>query len=751
MQEQKARDLFGRLMSWFESEKERQSENRYQMAIDADYYDSIQWSPEDAQVLEERGQLAVVMNKIKPTVDWIIGTERRSRIDYNVLPREEDDVKGAATKTKVIKYVRDVNHAEFHRSRAFDDALKVGIGWLEDRISTEPGEELLKSNYENWRNILYDSLGAKESLNPNDGWRYIFRFKYVDLDIAKAFFPQRKNLLEKASVDADTHIDDDDDIWYLGSNLNYNEYPRTPSRRAVVNGASQNRNGRQRVKIYECWYREPMNTHIVRGEVFDGEIYDPNNPVMARAVEDQVVSLHATVKMQMRVALFTDSDLIMDVASPYKHNRFPFTPIWAYRRDRDGMCYGVVRPIRDPQDDFNKRHSKSLHILSARTIIADHDALDYGGEDGTGGGDWDELREEAARPDAVIIKKKSSTLEINSDNALAAQHIDLMNIDARMIQDVAGVTDENLGKSTNATSGIALERRQEQGSVLTTELFDNLRYASLLQGELQLSLIEQFYTERKVIRIVGNKDKSFEWLKVNDRDPDTGEVMNDITAFKADFIIDERDFKASVRQAMFEYTGEILTKIATVNPQAAMQLLDVWVEMADIPNKDDLVQRIRQINGQHDPDAEMSPEQRQAYEQQQQQQAQQQELQMQAVMLELEEKSAKVAKLRAEAEKIMSEIATAGEGDVAGQQSELARVQAEYQQTVQDLQYQIQLLNLKLNNKQGELDNDRFKAILDNQTRLKVADKAAVRQVNMDRLSASPPGRNRQPTSTGAK
>jgi hypothetical protein len=45
-----------RLMEWFEQERERQLENRREMALDHDFYDGLQWSWEDAQVLIERGQ-----------------------------------------------------------------------------------------------------------------------------------------------------------------------------------------------------------------------------------------------------------------------------------------------------------------------------------------------------------------------------------------------------------------------------------------------------------------------------------------------------------------------------------------------------------------------------------------------------------------------------------------------------------------------------------------------------------------------
>lgn len=84
----------------------------------------------------------------------------------------------------------------------------------------------------------------------------------------------------------------------------------------------------------------------------------------------------------------------------------------------------------------------------------------------------------------------------------------MMTLDAQSIQKSAGVSQENLGRQTNAVSGEAIKARQLQGSVVTTEPFDNLRLAVQIQGEKQLSLVEQFYTEEKVVRLTGAKARS---------------------------------------------------------------------------------------------------------------------------------------------------------------------------------------------------------------------------------------------------
>jgi hypothetical protein len=194
-----------KVLEWYYYEKERQSVNRLAMAMDADAYDNFQWNPEDAQTLRERGQMPLVYNEVAPMCDWIIGTERRTRVDWKVLPRTEDDVDLADVKTKTLKYVSDINRVTFGRSRAFADAVKAGIGWLDDGARDDPTQDVLYSRTEDWRNVLWDSSAYELDLSDA---RYIFRWRWVDEDVALMMFPNRRNAILRGVDEAANYTPD---------------------------------------------------------------------------------------------------------------------------------------------------------------------------------------------------------------------------------------------------------------------------------------------------------------------------------------------------------------------------------------------------------------------------------------------------------------------------------------------------------------------------------------------------------------
>lgn len=628
--------LHARLMSFYRQELDRQQENRAQQAIDEDFYDNIQWSEEDIRVLKERGQAPICYNVISTTVNWLINSQKRMKANFKILPRRKDGGKQAERKTQLLKYLADVNRTEFDVSQAFEDAVKAGIGWIEDGAQNEDDGEQIYSRYESWRNVLWDSAGVQKDTSD---WRYIFRSKWVDQDVATAMFPDRAGLIEHSCSQASAFLSDGDD----GDDAMDSQEDMLDSFAA---GNSVDQYARSRVRLIECWFRVPMKVKKISGGEFSGEMYDESS----RGHQADITSGKAVVveRMMMRVhvAIMTTAGMLFHSESPYRHNNFPLTPVWGNRRARDGMPYGIIRGLRDIQEDINKRASKALAILSSNKVIMDEGAVD----------DIDDFRDEVAKPNAVIVKKPNKSIELAVDRDLAPAHLDLMSRSIAMIQQVGGVTDEAMGRTTNAVSGVAVTARQEQGQLATAHFFENLRLARQIQGEKQLSLIEQYFSQEKQFRITNMRGNP-EYITVNDGMPE-----NDITATKADFIVSEAEWNATIRQAQTEELFALMQQIGPVAPQVIMAMLDLVIEGMDITNREELVKRIRAITGQRDPDAEELTPEEQAKMQAQAQQAQMQQRAQMAELARVEAdaqlKAAQAQKAQADIRKLLSDIAS---------------------------------------------------------------------------------------------
>jgi hypothetical protein len=561
--------LLAKLKQWLQHERDVQRDNRVQMAIDEDYYDSIQWTEEEIEVLNSRGQRPVVINEIGPAIDWILGTERKTAVDWRVLPRGPEDHGGSMAMTKLCKFVSDVNKAKHCMSDAFSRAVKAGLGWLECGARNDWEDDPLFVRSEDWRNIWHDSMFRE--VDAQD-MRYLFRARILDFDIASAMFPDRIESLEQVAADV-TAMPSADDEYEVGLGSG-----------SIRPGDTEVDGQRKVVRVWECWYKEPGTVKMLRGGRYSGMQYDESNQSHVDQLEKGLTSTFDSIQLVVKFACFADrGDLLLSKPTPYRHNRIPFIPVQAYRFARDGAFYGVIRRQRDPQDGLNKRRSKSDFLLSVNRIIMDKGAVD----------DVDYLRDEAARPDAVIEKNEGKELRMENNLQLAGVHIQIEERDAAYIRQVSGVTGENLGLNTNATSGRAIIARQEQGNVVLAPLYDNKMLAFQMMGEMIISMIGQFYTDERVIRIgVGKEKDEMEWLEINRWQEDDGIFKNDMTATAADFIVATQDYRESMRQAFFESMMEMLGKFP---PDIAIRMLDLVVGMSDIPNKDEFVDRIREL------------------------------------------------------------------------------------------------------------------------------------------------------------
>ncbi len=699
-----ARDTLRKCLGWYYRERDIQAANRLDMAIDADMYDGEQWDPADAAVLEDRGQMPLVFNEIAPMVDWLIGTERRARVDWTILPRTEDAVQLADVKTKVMKYVQDVNRSTFARSRAFEDAVKVGVGWLDCGVRNDPTKDIIYDKYEDWRNVLWDSMSIEPDLSDA---RYIFRTRWVDEDVAAAMYPERADVVRRA-VQQDREWSaqqwEQDEFYYQGHSSRSGE-----GAGGYVSGghSAVDSEPRRRVRLIECQFRMPAQTRVVTSGPFKGSVVESWDNALMAAVSAFGGSIVDRVVMRMHIAVFTEGHLLALGPMPMRHNSFGLTPIWCYRRGRDRMPYGVVRRVRDLQMDMNKRASKALFLLATNQIFAEKGAVD----------DIAEAREEVNQPDGTVIYKAGKKFEVHRDSEMATGQVQMMTLNAQAIQRNAGISNENLGRQTNASSGEAIKARQTQGSVVTTQPFDNLRFSTQVHGEKMLSLVEQWYTEEKVIRLSGHKGQ-LEWVKVNtpEQQPDGSiRYLNDITASIADFVVSEQDYAGTLRQEMF---NSMLGLAGRMDPTTAMRLMTMAMDYSDLPNHEQMADEMRKLTGERDPNKPLTPEEQEQMQQQMQAQADALQMQQAAARAALDEQLAKVREINARAEKLEAEAEQLRSGGEAAQAQKMEGVAATVRR---DADMELDNVRRQLAKTQADLANKTLQIKADGDVRLQVA------------------------------
>lgn len=114
--------------------------SREESRRDRDYRDGKQWTEEEAAALQERGQAPIVINRIGPKVDYLIGVERTNRQDPKAWPRNPGDDGAGEAVTDALRYVADNSDFDQCASECFEDLIVEGIEgsiveWIDEEIS----------------------------------------------------------------------------------------------------------------------------------------------------------------------------------------------------------------------------------------------------------------------------------------------------------------------------------------------------------------------------------------------------------------------------------------------------------------------------------------------------------------------------------------------------------------------------------------------------------------------------------------
>ena len=173
------------------------------------------------------------------------------------------------------------------------------------------------------------------------------------------------------------------------------------------------------------------------------------------------------------------------------------------RVDRDNNRFGIVRDMVPLQESINKRESKLLHALSVNQIVMEEGAVQ----------DVDRARQEAAKPDGVIITNRGFEFKLQKDQAEIQGQFELLQYAVAQMN-VAGPNAAMAGKDPREQSGRAIIAQQSGGQLENEPLADSLRQWTHKVYEAAWMRVRQFWTGPRWIRVT-DSDKNVQFVGLN--------------------------------------------------------------------------------------------------------------------------------------------------------------------------------------------------------------------------------------------
>ena len=614
----------------------------------ADYYDGNQLDAETLAELDEKGMAPLITNLIKPTVDVVLGMEAKTRSDWRVIADADEYQDVAEALSARLHEVERETRADRACSDAYAGQIKSGLGWVEVSRESDPFRYPYRCKFVHRRELFWDWLAQEPDLSDA---RYVVRKRWFDLDVVQLHFPKHKEALSAAMGRWEGN-------WLMAASENTDLANAFDQQRSsgIADLEWQNPS-RGRICLMECWYRTHVKGRILRLPDERAVEYDPQNPMHQAVIESGMLVPESAIYARMNLSIWAGPLKLYDGRSD--RPRMPYVPFWGYREDLTGVPYGLIRSMVSPQDEFNARRRKLMNILSGKRVIADSDALD------TRVNAFSDVLAEVARPDSVIVlnpqRRNANAFEVQTDLGLGKEQELVMAQAQQLIQDVAGVYQAQLGKDSNATSGIAIQSLVEQGTTTLAEINDNYRYARRQTGEMIVNLIREDLTGRPVTIVVGEgRKKRPIQLNVPAQDPVSGlpVLANDVAKSAVKVALEDTPSTPAYRAQQLQLLTQV---IQAMPPQAQALMAPTFVEMSELPNRQTMADQMRKLLGIPGDEAEADPEKEQLKQQLQQAMAMIEQLQQAPQMLTAQARQQEVALKEQELQLKASQMAAANE------------------------------------------------------------------------------------------
>lgn len=567
---------------------------------DVEMKDGAQWTQQEWDDAKNAGIDPLTVNRIFPIWSLIRGVYAKNRTDIVAKGRTHKDGEASQTMTEAIRYVLDQNDGRLNEARAFDDMISAGFGCLSVGLEPDPRKtHKIKVDYRDWKDIWWDTF-SDPWMYPNQ-CRYVFHKPWMDLINLCALFPDKEKDIRAKYADTSGMVQ-----HMRGSNHYDDEAYMIEERRRMLSATNWVNAKRQRVSPCEMWYttyEKASFAIFMDGRVVEFKI-GKTPPLDMMALAKNAVEIVTAKAHKMNVCTFIGDLEISNRKTPHGHDEYPFVPFIGYM-DRFAQPYGIPRQIKGQNKEINKRRSMILAMLKSRRAILEEGIVDSPS-------DLQTLHEEVQKLDGWVVVKdgKMDKIQIieNMDRANIQQNV--LTQSESEIQEISGGNAESAGYGSNITSKVGQDVKIERSSMMLSPLMENLAISQKRLGELIMNGVQNKWKKPMYLRVTDRDMNTDRFMIINEqiRNQSTGqiEVKNDITQGRFDVVVAEAVPTDTVRE---QYLNLVIEWVKKSPPEVIPQLMNVAFELSNLPNKEQLLAKLKPILGIDPEEENLSPEQ----------------------------------------------------------------------------------------------------------------------------------------------
>ena len=637
------------------------------------FYRGNQWDPADVATLDDEGRPALTINTILPTINTVLGEQSTRRADVNFKPKGNGTQEVADVLNKLYLHIADTNKLDWLESTVFADGLIQDRGYFDVRIDfTDHIQGEVRISTKDPLDILIDP-DAKE-YDPKT-WNEIFETKWMSLDeVEEQYGVDKADRLRVAAEYGNTM--GQDSVEYEETRYG-DTYTGVEYNQGSTTNPEENRQMRA-VRVIERQYYQLKECSYYVDAVTGDMRQVPGNwgeRKKKKFADEYGLEILTRLDRKVRWTVTADKVVLHDDWSPYEcFTIVPYFPYW-----RRGRPFGMVRNLISPQEQLNKISSQELHIVN--TTANSGWIVETGSLNGMTA---DDLEEHGAETGLVLEYNRGSSPPAKIPPNQIPTGLDRLGQKAAVnIKTISGVSDSMLGTDSPEVSGIAIQAKQNRGVLMIQVPLDNLQKTRQYLAEHILRVVQQYYTEERLIQITDESDpmKPEMPIVVNQVTPE-GDIINDLTLGEYKVVVGTMPTRDNFDEVQFAEAIQ-LRQVGVPIPD------DLIVDYSHMAKKGEIARRIRVMQGMEPPSEEQA-----------QIQAFQAEAEIKKIQLEIAKMEAEVQNLQSLSQLNMAKA----QESAADPQLKVAELQAKMQMKQEELALRQQLSSLTNDMRKGQTE-----------------------------------------------
>jgi hypothetical protein len=295
---------------------------------------------------------------------------------------------------------------------------------------------------------------------------------------------------------------------------------------------------------------------------------------------------------RIKWCVVADNFVLFEGWSPYKH----FTPVPFFPHFRYGNTIGLVENLTGPQELLNKVSSQELHVVNT--------TANSGWKVKTGAltnMSIEELEQRGAETGLVIETNGDPDKDVQkiAPNQVP-QGLDRISYKAEeSIKTISGISDSMQGQDRADVAAKAIQAKRQAGSTNLVKPLDNLIRTDSIIARNILDLVQEFYTEERLITITKNAmTGETEDVAVNQATPE-GTIINDLTLGEYSVVVSSVPMRETLEDSQFEQ--------AMALREAGIQIPDeVLIDSSRLQRKAEIIKLMK--GDQDSPEAQAQAE-----------------------------------------------------------------------------------------------------------------------------------------------